>query len=590
MTENVLPFIVATGATAALCSALTPVAARVARRWSLVVQPREDRWHRSSTPLLGGAAIALSVLLVLAALPPQDGRAVAVLAGAAAAFALGLLDDFRHLAPATKLVGQALVGSLLVVGGVRVEIVPIAPLAFVLTVLWVVALMNAINLMDNMDGLAAGVSAIAALVVGVTALRESPLAALVAGATAGASLGFLLHNFHPARVFMGDAGSLLLGFLLAAAALLHTAGSAATVGLAVLGPLAVLALPIFDAVLVATTRHLSGQPISRGGRDHTSHRLARLGLSDREAVLFLYVVAAVLGALGMTAGFAAGITAPLLALGVVTLVLLGVFLYEVDIYPRAERGAARARSPISRALSVYGRFGTEVALDVVLLTTAYYVAYLVRFEGVPESSWMALFTKSVPLVIGAQLATLVVLGVYRTLWRYLGIADVVHIVRALTAGTALAALVVLVAYHFEGYSRAVFLLDWLFASVLVVGSRAFLLWLQHWFAARPRAGDRRVLIVGATESGSLALRLLRRSPEVSHRAVGFLDDDPGKQQRRIMGIPVVGTTEDLERVAEELRVDLVVVALEDLASPAADRSRRACVALGIECREFLVPV
>jgi UDP-GlcNAc:undecaprenyl-phosphate GlcNAc-1-phosphate transferase len=574
-------------AAAVLTAAATPLVAAYARRTGLVAPPREDRWHRAPTPLLGGVAIALGAMVVLGAALATPW-VVPLLLGALAAVALGLLDDFRRLAPTTKLVGQVLVASVLVFGGIRVEIVEFPPLSFLLTVLWVVGLMNAVNLIDNMDGLAAGVAAIAGIVLGLTALPEQLGPALVAGATAGAALGFLVHNRHPARVFMGDSGSHLLGYLLAAAALLHTATGAANVSLAVLGPLAALALPLFDTVFVTTARQLAGVPITRGGRDHTSHRLAALGLSDRAAVWLLYLIAAGLGALGLVAEMLGLAALAFFALAVVGLVLFGGFLLEVEPLSSGERRQElMARSPIARGLATYGRFGIEVGLDVLLLTTAYFVSYLIRFEGIPEALYMYLFVQSLPIVVGAQLLSLVGLRVYRALWRYLSVADAVAIVRALSVGTAGGAIGVLVLYRFEGYSRAVFVLDWLIGMALIVGSRAFLLWLRDWFESRPREGARRTLIVGASDDGAMALRLLTRLERHAYQPVGFLDDDPGKRFRRISGVPVVGTVADLERSVHRLKVDVVVLALRDH----DDRllaMREICTRAGVECREFAV--
>src|SRR5437762_7439806 len=318
-------------AAAVLSAATTPVFSNAARRIGLVVAPRADRWHRSATPLLGGAAITLAAIILVATLLPVTRVGATITVGLVAAFALGLLDDFRSLAPSTKLAGQAVIASVLFFGGVRVEIIEIDAIAYLATVLWVVGLMNAVNLIDNMDGLAGGIVAVAGIGLGLSAIPENPAAAIVAGAAAGASFGFLVHNFPPARVFMGDAGSLVCGYLLAAAALLHTATGAANVGLAVLAPLALLALPIFDTALVTTARRLVGRPVSQGGKDHTSHRLAALGLTDRGVVLFLYVVAASLAGVALFTEAVSGLVLPLFALAVVALVLFGLFLYAVDV-------------------------------------------------------------------------------------------------------------------------------------------------------------------------------------------------------------------------------------------------------------------
>lgn len=548
------------------------------------MQPSVDRWHRAATPLLGGAAIALAVLGVLAVALPPVPPILFVAAGMA--FALGLLDDFRHLAPSTKLVGQALIATTAAYGGIHVELIPFAPLAFLLTVLWLVTLMNAVNLLDNMDGLAAGVAVIGAVVLGVTAVTTNPLVSTIAGATAGGAAGFLVHNFHPARVFMGDAGSLFLGFLLGAVALLHTSSGAADVGLAVLGPLAVLALPIFDTAFVTTLRQLAGRPISQGGRDHVSHRLAALGLSDRTVVLVLYVVAAGLALIGVVGDLFYTLVAPLFALAAVGLILFGVFLAEVDVYGRRSARGDKDVSPVRRALAVYGRFGAEVGLDVTLLTTAYYLAYVIRFEALPQSAWLYLFVPSLPLIVGAQLAALVAFGVYRALWRYLNVSDALVTLRAVVVGTAGGTVGIFLLYRLEDYSRAVLLLDAIIATGLLVGSRAFLAWLRQWFASRPHRDARRVLIVGANDNGVIALRLLRRT---THHPVGFLDDDPGKRYRRVGGVPIVGTTADLEQMVPRLRVDLVLFALEGREHD-IEALRTVCETLGVEWRDFLVAV
>lgn len=587
--NELLPSLIALCFGAIVAAASTPLWARLAAARGLVVYPRADRWHTRPTPLFGGLAMGAGVLTALAmavaAAPDAGGqRMLFVVAGAAVALALGLLDDVRHLAPSTKLVGQVLAGGVLVVGGVHFELIPFEPLSFIVTVLWVVALMNAINLMDNMDGLAAGIVAIAAGMLALTAAGSSPQASVVAASAAGVSLGFLLHNFHPARVFMGDAGSLLLGYLLAAATLLHTATGAANVAVALIGPIIVLGLPIFDTALVIGSRLWAGLPVSRGGRDHASHRLAALGLSDRAAVLFLYGVAALLALVGLALDTVSELLLPLGSLALALLALLGLFLVESD--RSRSRHDDSSRAVLLRSFSTYVRFGFEIGLDVLLLTTAYYAAYLIRFEGQPESTWLSLFDRSVPFVVGLQLIALLGLGIYRTLWRYLGISDVITIVKAIGVGSAVAALSIVVLERFEGYSRAVFVLDAILAATLLVGSRAFVLWLRHWAAGQPRSADRRVLIVGATEAGAVAARLLMRASEATYVAVGFLDDDPGKRYRQIAGIRVVGTTGDLESAIRRLSADVVVIATDE----GSDGARETCERLGVECREFKVPV
>lgn len=576
---------------AAVVSAVaTPVFSALARRIGLVVAPRADRWHRSATPLLGGAAITLTAILVVVTFLPVTRESATITVGLIAAFALGLLDDFRGLAPSTKLAGQAVIASVLFFGGVRVEIIEVDAIAYLATVLWVVGLMNAVNLIDNMDGLAGGIVAVAGIGLALSALPENPDAAIVAGAAAGAALGFLVHNFPPARVFMGDAGSLVCGYLLAAAALLHTATGAANVGLAVLAPLALLALPIFDTALVTASRRLGGRPISQGGKDHTSHRLAALGLSDRGVVVLLYGVAAMLALVALLAESFVGLLFPLFALSLIGLALFGIFLYDVDVY--GSRGSYVPQGPIARGLVTYGRFGAEIALDVLLFTVAYYMAFALRFDGFAQSVWLSLFVETVPLVVALELAGLVLFGAYRTLWRFITLADVVNVLKGLALANVLAAGLILGVVALQGFPRSGLPMNFVLAAALVIGSRASLVWLRYWFAVRPKADARRVLIIGATDAGALALRLISRTRGTPYRAVGFLDDDPGKRFRRVAGVPVLGTISDLESVLVQHRIDLVLYA-NDL--PFAEPDPRAsleasCTRLGAEWREFTMPV
>jgi UDP-GlcNAc:undecaprenyl-phosphate/decaprenyl-phosphate GlcNAc-1-phosphate transferase len=568
---------------ALISTTMTPLIARFARRRGLVVQPRMDRWHRKPTPILGGVAMTIAVLLVLAVALPQTSTFAVLILCIGGASALGLIDDLRGLAPSTKLAGQVIIASLLVAGGIRVELVGFEPAAFVLTVGWIVALMNAVNLIDNMDGLAAGIAVIAGVALAITAIPMSLSAAVLAGTTAGAALGFLVHNFNPARVFMGDTGSMLLGFLLATAALLGTSTTRANVAIAVFAPLAVLALPIFDTALVSASRRLAGLPISRGGRDHASHRLVALGLTERSSVLLLYALAALLATLAIATEFASGLFIPLLVLAGIGLALFGVFLSEVNPYGGEVRRVQG--NAVARAIFRYVRFGSEVLLDVTLLTVAYYCSYLLRFEDYLAVAWLADFGWSLPILVSFQLGALVLFRVYRTLWRYIGVADVLGVLRALAVGNLLGYFAIALTESSRAPSRAVFVLDWLVAGLLVVGARASLVWLRQWFGRRPREGERRVIIIGASDIGELAHRLLGHQDGASFRTIGFLDDDRGKHYRQIGGVPVLGGTTELQEIARRVKPDLIL----DTGAGSPGRVRETCRELDIEWRPFAIP-
>lgn len=580
MNSELAPFLsfVSAGLAAAI---LTPLAARIAKRIGAISAPRVDRWGTRQVPLLGGTAIVLALLVPLSWLVPLTSTVLVIVVGTLGALLLGLVDDVRGLRPTTKLVGQVAIASFLAFGGIRAEITGIAAVAFLITLLWIVGMMNAVNLVDNMDGLAAGIAAIAAVVLVFMAPIDPPWIQILAAGLAGSCVGFLVHNFAPARIYMGDAGSLPLGFLLGALGLLLSKTAATNVGLALLGPLVVLGLPIFDTALVTVVRRAEGRPVSQGGRDHVSHRLTARGMTERQAVLLLYAIAATLAGIGLlltSLGFA---FVPLAALAVVGLVLFGVFLTQDP------RGTATTTvTPRGRLLESGHRlirFGGEISLDVVLATIALFSAFLIRFDTLPLSAWISVFLQAAPIVISVQLLAFVLLGVYRTLWSYLGITDVVLIVRAALIGTFAAALFMFVVLGFVTQSRAVLLIDGVLLAVVVAGSRMFLVSLRHWFALRPQEGDRRVIIVGASESGELALRMLLRAAQ-SYDPRGFLDDDAGKHRRRIGGVPVLGSISELAEVARRERIDLVILAIDDDDRRAEVRLRFAD--LDIEMREF----
>jgi UDP-GlcNAc:undecaprenyl-phosphate GlcNAc-1-phosphate transferase len=311
--------------------------------------PRSDRWRREPVALLGGVAIYLSVAATGSVAMAIGNAGVGLLAAGSLIFLLGLRDDLRPLGPPAKLAAEAMVALALVALGVRLEATGSTPVDSIVTVLWVVGMINAVNLLDNMDGLAAGVVVIAAgFRMSLFLLQGDTAGAGAAAIVAGAAAGFLLHNRHPASVFMGDSGSLFLGFCLAGLEL--GAGGGRThrsISLGVAAGLIVL-LPIFETVWIVATRWHERRPLTRGGRDHVSHRLVAFGLSEPLAVAALHGAAIVSGALALvTYRFGAARTAPLIALWLVALAVVGVWLARLPPPPDEPAPPGSARDRIS---------------------------------------------------------------------------------------------------------------------------------------------------------------------------------------------------------------------------------------------------
>lgn len=275
----------------------TPLMRRVALRTGVVDQPAARKLHVSPVPLLGGAAIYVSFILALLFLGDRAyvGEVVGIFVGASLVSVMGAVDDSRGLGSYIKLAGQLLAAGILIYSGVQVQLFGFWP-DIALTLLWVVGITNAMNLLDNMDGLSGGVAMIAAVFFTLlAALSGQYLVGALAAALAGAAAGFLIYNWNPAYIFMGDTGSLFLGFLLAAVAIkLRFPANSPTVTWMI--PMMVMALPIFDTTLVFFSRLRRGQnPLTTPGKDHISHRLARLTNSKREAVLLCYLIAGGVG-------------------------------------------------------------------------------------------------------------------------------------------------------------------------------------------------------------------------------------------------------------------------------------------------------
>ena len=280
----------------------TPLVRYAAMRLGILDQPSARKVHHAPVPLMGGAAIYIAFIAALAIWGERSyvNEVVGIFVGATLVSLVGALDDSRGVGSYLKLAFQIAAASILILSGVQVRLFD-GFMDIVLTLLWVVGITNAFNLLDNMDGLSAGVATVAsAFFTLLAAMSGQYLVGTLAAALGGACVGFLVYNWNPARVFMGDTGSLFLGFLLAAVGIkLRFPANSASITWMI--PVLILALPIFDTSLVFISRLRRGKnPLTTAGKDHLSHRLARLSGSQREAVLLCYLVT---GATGLSSIF-----------------------------------------------------------------------------------------------------------------------------------------------------------------------------------------------------------------------------------------------------------------------------------------------
>ena len=380
---------------------------------------------------------------------------------------------------------------------------------------------------------------------------------------------------------MGDSGSQVLGFGLAALGLASSWTVAGSTVATLLLPIIVLAVPILDTSLVTIVRLLEGRPVTRGGRDHTSHRLVYQGLSDKRAVVLLCVVSA---ALGLTS---------------LAYKVLGRYAHHTRRRPHhvrvpaAVRQLSRGRGPrrrtrkratsFVRSLLVHRRRFVEVVVDFALITASFTIAYMIRVEGTGLPWWRHVFDLSLPAILVARYITFMLFGLYRGVWRYAGARDAMSIFTAVVVSEGAAFLFIWATVPWNLFPRGTYLIDVLLCSLLIGIARFWERGLAHAIRALVDRGTReRTLIVGAGRSGRSLLRELHETPGI--HVVGFIDDDTRFRHRRIQGVSVVANLDEIGWALGRLSPDAVLVTI-----PNADRLRldlvvEACKRADVSCR------
>ena len=577
-----------------LSLSLTLLTRRAALRHGKIARPREDRWHTTPTALFGGVAIYFTFLIAaLIFVIPTTREFLGIMIGGSFLFAVGVVDDLQPIKPYTKLIAQIIASVVAILFGIRMEM--FTPLISVpLTILWIVAVTNAFNLLDNMDGLSAGIAFITTLVLSILSGMQGRWELVtISLIIAGTSIGFLRYNFNPSSIFMGDCGSMFLGFTIGALSIAGTYQHASNLIVTIAVPVLIMAVPIFDTALVTIMRNLTGRAVSQGGKDHISHRLVVLGLSEKQAVLLLYSLSIITGAIAIIyPHFNFYVIIVIGALVLVGLFLLGVFLGETKVYSKEELDIAKEKIMGKKNRAVlnttifYKRQIVEVIVDFILIVVAYISAYLLRFEGTIPEGDMHLMIKSFPVLILTQFASFYYFGLYKKIWRYIGLSDVVSIFKAVTLGTLIAVFVILLMTRFYGYSRAVFIIYWLIFIILATSARGALRLLREHFAEIQKTKGKKALIFGAGDAGTALLREIKNNPELHYKVIGFVDDDLKKIGRKIHGKTVIGAGTDLPGIAKEKNVEEVLIAISILSEEDLQRIQTLCEENGLPCRRM----
>lgn len=573
---------------AVLSLILTPYVVRLAGLIGAVDYPNERKVHIRPIPRLGGvgiyASFFLSILFFLQLAPARissswflSQHGILLIGSLLVVLVLGIWDDLRSLTPGRKFVVQVAAATLAYLAGFRISTVthPLGAAPLVLgvldypaTILWIVGVSNAFNLIDGLDGLATGIALIASLTIGAIAFLNGDLATTFPVLMlAGALFGFLRYNFNPARIFLGDSGSLFIGFTLATLSIQSsTKGSTA---FAIVVPVLSLGLPIMDTLLAMIRRFLGSLLSDRRSagsflhklkimflpdRRHVHHQLLALGLSHRKAVLMLYAVASLFGLGAFSVTLSNNIQASLILLGVAVSIVAGIRQLQYSEMAILRNGVLL---PLYNESA--GRRSITPFIDLAFCAIAWSASSYLTFRVAGPEHLHRNFLMPLSVVCGVQIAVFFLTGLYQNTFRYLGIADLLKIVQTVAAAVIATGLILILLPLTRSYANlSVLVINFYFLMTLIGGSRCSFHILNYIFRRQPHGG-KGLLIYGADTRGVLALQQILQDKNREYNVVGFLDDAPSMEGKRINGYPVFGGHWKLPRVTQKYHIEKILI-------------------------------
>ncbi|MBN2061451.1 MAG: hypothetical protein JW882_13650 [Deltaproteobacteria bacterium] len=583
-----------------LSAILTPFIRKEAIARGYVAVPKDNRWHKKETALMGGIGIFAPFIVVwFLAVWIIDWKTLGhpflpMVLCASGIFILGLADDIYNMVPQHKLAGQIVITSILIIFGFRLDWTFFKTINLFLSIVWIVGITNAFNLLDNMDGLAAGIAFISGVFLflihylNLDSGEGSQPVMLMSAVYLGSILGFLIYNINPASIFMGDSGSLFIGFMLSG--MTGMAGGGEPVGggaghlISVIAiPILILFIPILDTGFVSLMRKLFSRPISQGGKDHSSHRMVAIGFSERKAVIVLYIFSIISGAIALAMGhLEIGISLLIIILYCLFILFFWIYLAKVKVYGESSiltnNGGGRI-TPILIDIT-YRRRLFEVFLDFILITVAYYTAYLLRFGGNLGGNF-DYFIMSLPIMIACQILWFFLMGIYRGMWERTSLRDLIGYVKSITAGTLTPMLIILFIYRFHSFSRAVFVIYWLLMLLFVSLSRLSFRLLDEEIRKGNQKG-KPTLIYGVGVGGQMAMKEIETNRTLGLALVGFIDDNRKTHGRKIQGYPVLGGKDHLEENIRKYGIKEIIVSFRKNGAEMKKEIQGICLNIGVE--------
>jgi UDP-GlcNAc:undecaprenyl-phosphate GlcNAc-1-phosphate transferase len=560
------------------------------RKMSFLVEPRNDRWHHKATPTLGGVGVYFSVVACILVFSFLEGTfheiGWGLLLASSVIFIFGLVDDIKHLSPQAKLLGQFLAASIAVFSGLttsfftpRIGNSLVAQFPnIVLTFVWLIGITNAINLLDNMDGLAAGISIITAIIVSYFFWKNGDTGLLLISlAVTGSTLGFLMFNFPPASIFMGDSGSMFLGFTLAVLAIARQPQASNV--FAVMGvPTLLFLLPIVDTILVTVTRLLRGQSPMQGGKDHTSHRLIAFGFNERQAVFVLYAVAGISGIVAIVLeSLDYDLSLLLIPVLIISLALFTAYLGKIKVITSKTSTQQGTLMRLMVELAYRQRL-FEIILDFFLISVAFYMAFWVRNGFRMSDTDIELYLRTLPVALVSAYLSFFVFGVYRGVWRYIGFDNLFVFIKSTLA--ALVPVYIFLNYFYSSYnvSTSILLLFGVFLLFGLVATRSSFKIFDMFSRENENTSEELVILYGTEDTGELALRWIQMNPQLGYKAVGFVDENRLNIGRRIHGVEVLGCIEELGKILSQKNANGLIVTIDEPSNYDIEMIKSVCLA------------
>lgn len=599
---------------------ITPWVIKFAIWIKAVDMPGGRKIHKTVTPRLGGLAIissiAISLGIIYLLFPDlfdgirQQTRQIGIIViSFFSIFLLGFWDDIKPLKPGIKFGVQFVVAALIYFAGFKISnitnplgagMLNVEMIDFPLTLLWIVGVTNAFNLIDGLDGLASGVATIACVsIFTLAALGGELWAAILALVMAGALVGFLRYNFSPAKIFLGDSGSLFIGLALALMSIQST--TKISTGFALLFPMLVLGLPITDTLISMLRRFLGSYLPDKSDNNrqtvlgklhrmftpdssHIHHQLISLGLTHRNTVILLYFISAFFA---MAAIIITQVDTFEKSVGITLTCALAIFL---GIKKLRYREIAIFNNGMM--LPVYERLILNQVtflslIDLAFIAVSFIFSYQLVFNFNPGVS-STIFNEILVIILPIQLLTFWMTGLYRDSIRQMGIGNAIRITGSVFYAVVLAAVSLFLVGTFSFTAGLQLLvLDFYFLLSFILGIRIAYQALSYWFHRNKKSG-KNVLIYGANENGTMILHKINNSVNSNLKVLGFLDDNPDMEGKLMYGYPILGGHWKLPKTLRNERVDYIFICEQDIKPENYNRLKHHALAKGIKIQRLQI--